>query len=50
MESVNETAWEQYSRRIAVINAAAELLKQERQRAEEDLTIADLQAAKKRIV
>jgi hypothetical protein len=50
MESVNETPWEQYSRRIAVINAAAAILAQERQRAEEDLTIADLQAAKERVV
>jgi hypothetical protein len=49
MESVNETPWEQYTRRIAVVNAAAALLAQERQRIEEDLTIADLQAAKKRV-
>jgi len=33
---------------MAVVNAAVELLEQEKKRIEEELTIADLQAAKKK--
>jgi len=50
MDSANETPWQRYSRRMAVIKAAEAHLEQEKRQIEEELTIADLQAAKRRVL